>query len=52
MVIQSLEKTIWRKKHEKIIGYIFKEATLDLKIKKILILEKVRGEEIAYNICD
>ena len=29
-----MEKTIWKKNTEKIIDFIFKEPTLDLKIKK------------------
>ena len=47
---------VWKKQYgekntEKIIGYIFKEPTLDLKIKKDFDFWKkeIRGEQIAYN---
>ena len=46
-----MEKTIWTKEHGKIIDFIFKEPTLDLKIKKDFDFWKkeIRGEQIAYN---
>ena len=47
---------VWKKQYgekntDKIIGYIFKEPGLDLKIKKDFDFWKkeIRGEEIAYN---